>query len=177
MDLVETITASVHRIEELITQVSARFDADDDAERQWLVEHCAPALASVVSSLSVQGLHMLDAIHTVTSDGSGINVVGLARVTGVAKGTVSKTVQRLHEAGLVERSRLPDNRKEVRLRLTAAGQEVQRAHRGLHDEMGSGLAHLLARYSANELAVIIKVLEDLNRMPRDGLRFRPDLLD
>lgn len=43
--------------------------------------------------------------------------------------------------------------------------------------MGLGLEAFLDRYSAADLAVIARVLEDLNRMPREGPRFRPDLLD
>lgn len=170
---VKTISGPVERVQELVAQVSARFDTDDEAERQWLVDQCTPELADTVAGLSVQALHLIDALERADS----INVVGLAKETATPKGTVSKALQRLTAAGLVRRDRREDNRKEVYVSLTPAGEEVARAHRGLHEEMGNDLSTFLARYSNEDLAVIIKVLEDLRRLPRDGLRFRPDLLD
>lgn len=170
---VKTKTEAIGAIETLIAQVTARFAADDEAEQQWLVGQCGPEAAAVVSRMSVHALHLLDAIPV---DGS-INIVGLSRTTGVPKGTVSKTVRRLIADGLVTRHQLPDNRKEVHLRLTPAGTEIRRAHESLHEQMGGGLRAFLERYDDAELTVIARVLDDLARVPREGLRFRPDLLD
>ncbi|MGH3319774.1 MAG: MarR family winged helix-turn-helix transcriptional regulator [Streptosporangiaceae bacterium] len=168
-----TKSDAIRQIEDLVGQVTSRFAAEDDAEQQWLVDQCSPEAARLVSRLSVHALHLLDAIPV---EGS-VNIVGLSRATGVPKGTVSKTVHRLIADGLVARHRLPDNRKEVHLRLTRTGAEIRQAHRSLHEQMGHELDTFLDRYSAAELAVVTRVLEDLNRMPREGLRFRPDLLD
>lgn len=170
---VKTKSEQIRRIEELFAQLTHRFTAEDDAEQRWLAEHCSPGAARLVEELSVPTLHLLDAIPV---DGS-INIVGLSRATGIPKGTVSKTVRRLVAAGLLARHRLADNRKEVHLSPTDLGAEIQRAHRGLHEEMGHGIHAFLARYSAEELAVLTRVLADLHRMPREGPRFRPDLLD
>ena len=52
--------------------------------------------------------------------------MGLAARADQLKGTVSKHVQRLVEAGLVERAPLPGNRKEVVLDLTADGKARRR---------------------------------------------------
>ena len=106
-----------------------------------------------------------------------INIVGLSLATGVPKGTVSKRVQRLVDLGVVARRRLAGNRKEVHLQLTDVGQEIQAAHRDLHQQMGAVPDEFLERYSLEELKVITRVLNDLVRMPREGVRFRPDLLD
>lgn len=170
---VTTKSDAIRHIEELIVQVTNRFAAEDDAEQRWLVDQCSPEAAGVVPRVSVAALHLLDAIP---AEGS-VNIVGLSRATGVPKGTVSKVVRRLVTEGAVARHRLPDNRKEVHLRLTALGAEIQRAHRSLHEQMGHGLHAFLDRYSAAELAVVTRVLDDLRRMPREGLTFRPDLLD
>ncbi|MGH3097264.1 MAG: MarR family transcriptional regulator [Streptosporangiales bacterium] len=169
----QTKGEAIGEIEALVAQVTARFAAEDDAEQQWLVDQCGPEAAGVVSRMSVHALHLLDAVPV---EGS-VNIVGLSRATGVPKGTVSKTVRRLIADGAVTRHRLPDNRKEVHLRLTATGAEIRRAHQSLHEEMGHGLHAFLERYEDAELAVIARVLGDLTRMPREGLRFRPDLLD
>ncbi|WP_245600818.1 MarR family winged helix-turn-helix transcriptional regulator [Streptomyces sulphureus] len=169
----ETKTDAVGRIERLLAQVAGRFTAEDDAEQQWLIDQCSPEAARLVPQLSVQALHLLDAVP---ADGS-INVVGLSRATDVPKGTVSKHVRRLVVAGALERHRLPDNLKEVHLRLAPVGAEIQQAHRSLHAQTEEGLRAFLHRYSEADLAVLARVLTDLARMPREGLRFRPDLLD
>lgn len=173
---VETRT-TIERIGSLIEQVTARLAEEDADERQWMRDQCSPEARRVLAGLSVQALHLLDAIPADDGTDASVNIVGLSRATGVPKGTVSKTVRRLVESGAVERHRLPGNRKEVHLRLTGPGAEVQRAHRGLHEQMGDDLAAFMDRYSEEDLAVIARVLGDLLRMPREGLRFRPDLLD
>lgn len=176
----KTTSAEIVRIEELLERVSARFAAEDPDEQAWLRDQCSPEAQRVLESLSVQSLHLLDHIPgaavPVTSSTSA-NIVGLSRTTGIPKGTVSKLVQRLVAQGAVARHRLANNSKEVHLRVTALGAEIQAAHRGLHEQMGDGLAEFLARYSESDLEVIARVLTDLLHLPREGLRFRPDLLD
>ena len=173
----ETKEELIGRIEELVGQLATRFGAEDDDERKWLRDQCSPAAQRVLAELSVQALHLLDAIPHDDGTGASVNIVGLSATTGTPKGTVSKTVQRLVSDGLVERHQLPGNRKEVHLRLTALGAEIQHAHRGLHEQMGSAMAEFLDRYTEAELDVITRVMGDLLRMPREGLRFRPDQLD
>jgi DNA-binding MarR family transcriptional regulator len=101
--------------------------------------------------------------------------VGLAARTGQLKGTVSKHVQRLVDAGLVRRSPLPGNRKEVQLTLTDDGERVAAVHRELHEEMAHGLHDFLQRYTNAELQVVAKVLGDLASAVRVGVRIvHPD---
>ncbi|MGH3447374.1 MAG: MarR family winged helix-turn-helix transcriptional regulator [Nocardioidaceae bacterium] len=168
---------TIEQIERLVQQLAARFGEEDEAEQQWLVDQCSPDAARVIATMSVQALHLVDAIPAYDDADASVNIVGLSRATGVPKGTVSKTAQRLASDGVVARHRLPDNRKEVHLRLTKTGTEIQRTHRSLHEQMGSGLSTFFSRYTAADLRVITRVLDDLLRMPREGLRFRPDLLD
>ena len=89
------------------------------------------------------------------------------------KGTVSKHVQRLVEAGLVVRSPIPGNRKEFALKQTADGGLVAEAHRELHDEMAAGLRDFLIRYPNSELEVLVKVLRDLMGAEKIGVRISP----
>lgn len=168
---------SIGRIEELIEQLTARFTDEDVDEQEWMRERCSPAARRALAELSVQALHMLDAIPVDDGTGASVNIVGVSQATGIPKGTVSKTVQRLVSSGVVARHRREDNRKEVHVRLTEMGEEIHRAHRSLHEQMGAGIGELLVRYSADDLDVITRVLGDLLRMPREGMRFRPDLLD
>ena len=110
-------------------------------------------------------MHLLAAI----AEGP-VSVVGLAARSGQLKGTVSKHVQRLVEAGLVVRTPIPGNRKEVELVLTADGNVVAEAHRRLHDEMALGMHDFLAAYGNADLQVIARVLRDLLSARRDGVR-------
>jgi len=171
----KTTSESIARIEELLAAITARFADEDPQEQEWLRSQCSPAAQRALDELSVAGLHLLDQIPGPGS-AETVNIVGLSQISGVPKGTVSKTVQRLESAGTVSRHRLPGNRKEVHLRLTEVGVEIQRAHRGLHEQMGSSLSAFLGRYSDADLEVLTRVLGDLLAMPREGLRFRPDLL-
>jgi DNA-binding MarR family transcriptional regulator len=167
---------AIREIEDLLARIATRMTAEDGAEQQWLADHCSPEAARHLPRLSVHALHLLDAIPPVGS-GDSVNIVGLSQATGVPKGTVSKTVSRLAGAGLVARHRIPGNRKEVHLRATETGTEIQRSHQGLHAETGDAVRAFLARYTAADLSVVTRVLSDLSRMPREGVTFRPDLLD
>lgn len=170
---VKTSSASqVERIWRALGEVGARFTAEDEMEREWMAQRCAPELTPVVASMSLQALHLLDAV----AEAETIKVVELARVTGVPKGTVSKALQRLVRDGVVRRERPPGNRKEVLVSLTEAGAQIQRAHRAMHEEMERGMLAFFERYSVSERDVILRVLEDLALMPREGPGFRPDLL-
>jgi DNA-binding MarR family transcriptional regulator len=110
-------------------------------------------------------MHLLDVI----ADGP-VSLVGLAGKSGQLKGTVSKHVQRLVEAGLVVRTPVPGNRKEIQLDLTADGALVSAAHREMHDEMNLGIREFLQRYSNAELQVLEKVLRDLLAARKEGVR-------
>lgn len=172
----KTKPEAIASIEELLAAISARFAEEDPQEQEWLRAQCSPAGRRALAQLSTPALHLLDQIPGPDS-AETVNIVGLSQASGVPKGTVSKTVQRLESAGAVSRHRRPGNRKEVHLRLTEVGTEIQRAHRGLHEQMGSTLSEFLDRYSAGDLEVLGRVLGDLLAMPRVGLQFRPDLLD
>lgn len=166
-----------------ITDLTARFfqrlGEEDAGERTHMKVQCSPDAQNALEHMSVGALHLLDVIP---AEGSGsrsetVNIVGLSKATGSPKGTVSKRIQRLAEIGVVERRQLPGNRKEVHLRLTPIGREIQAAHRELHQQMNALPEVFLNRYRVEELEVIARVLDDLVRMPREGVRFRPDLLD
>ena len=74
------------------------------------------------------------------------------------------------EAGLVERSPIPGNRKEVVLSLTPDGRLINDVHSRMHDEMNRGVADFLSRYSNAELAVLEKMLRDLLATKKVGVR-------
>jgi len=177
MVFMETKTDAIAQIETLIAQLSARFTHEDGDEKEWLHQQCSSDAQQVLTQLSISALHILDEVPSDDAIGASINIVGLSEATGVPKGTVSKTVQHLVTLGVVERHRLPNNRKEVHIRLTPIGAEIQSAHQSMHAHMSASLGEFLKRYPASELDVIVRILDDLLHTPREGLRFRPDLID
>ena len=69
---------------------------------------------------------------------------------------------------------MPGNRKQIALKRTADGRTVAHAHRRMHEEMNRGLEDFLSRYSRAELATVIRMLEDLLKTQRVGVRLTPD---
>jgi DNA-binding MarR family transcriptional regulator len=166
----KTKSGLIADINELVGAVGEKFDADEDgdAERDFMAQRCPPRLEATLRSLPTLSMHLLAAI----ADGP-VSVVGLARRSGQLKGTVSKQVQRLVDAGLVARSPIPGNRKELELTLTADGRLVAEVHRQLRDETAAGLRDFLKRYPNAELEVLVKVLRDLMAASRVGVRITP----
>ena len=163
----KTKSALIADINDLVGVVGDKFDADEDgdAERDFMAQRCPDRLHDAVRSLPTLSMHLLAAI----SDGP-VSVVGLAARSGQLKGTVSKHVQRLVEAGLVKRTPVPGNRKEIELTPTEDGELVLDAHRRMHDEMAQGLHDFLQRYTAAELQVLAKMLRDLATARKVGVR-------
>ncbi len=72
---------------------------------------------------------------------------------------VSRAVDALVRAGMVERQPDPDNRRRLALRLTAAG----RAELATTAKAGSALEQTLAKLASSELRAIERALEILER--------------
>jgi DNA-binding MarR family transcriptional regulator len=163
----KTKSGLIDEINVLIGSVGDKFDADGDGdpERDFVAQRCPKRLEQLARGLPMLSMHLLDVI----ADGP-VSLVGLAGKSGQLKGTVSKHVQRLVEAGLVVRTPVPGNRKEIQLDLTADGALVSAAHRELHDEMNLGIREFLQRYSNAELQVLEKVLRDLLAARKEGVR-------
>lgn len=154
--------------------LAAKFEAQDPDEKQWLRSHCDnEALLPLIDDVPVTGLHVLDAVGRL----GRTNGITIAHEFSMPRGTVSKVTRKLADQGLVERFRLPDNDKEVLFRLTGLGEELFRLHRDLHDRMQRGLLEFMERYELDDLRFVRRLLDDLLRMPRIELEFRPDLLE
>lgn len=168
---VKTKAALVSEIDGLISALKEKFDTGDgaDAERDFIAERLPDRLVPLSRRLPTLSMHLLAAI----AEAEPVSVVGLATRTGQLKGTVSKHVQRLVEAGLVQRTPVPGNRKEVHLHLSADGRLVADAHAQLHVEMTRGLQDFLQRYSTADLQVLARILGDLRAARREGVRIVP----
>jgi len=166
----KTKSGLIAELNGLFGAVGDMFDTDEDgdAERDFMMARCPRRLEGVIRSLPTLSMHLLDAIAA-----EPLSVVALADRSGQLKGTVSKHVQRLVDAGLVLRSPIPGNRKELSLTLTEDGRTVVAAHRELHAEMDAGMADFLKRYTADELAFLVRVMTDLLASERVGVRLEP----
>lgn len=173
---VKTKSEAVAEVTRLIAAVSDKFDGyqdEADAEREYLAARLPVRLTASLRDAPTLAIHLLAVIADSVRNRDEMNIVELAARTGQLKGTVSKHVQRLVEAGLVTRDPVPGNRKELRLGLTADGRRVADAHARMHDEMDGGFRDFLIRYTVAELAVLTKVLDDLAHSERSGIRLVP----
>ncbi|WP_100520875.1 MarR family winged helix-turn-helix transcriptional regulator [Mycobacteroides abscessus] len=163
----KTKPALISSINALVSAVGDKFEPDEDAdaERDFMAQRCPRRMERLIRTLPTLSLHLLAAI----AEGP-VSVVGLAARSGQLKGTVSKHVQRLVDAGWVERAPIPGNRKEIELILTADGRTVADTHAQLHEEMDRGVQDFLLRYSNADLQVVEKVLQDLLAAGKDGVR-------
>jgi DNA-binding MarR family transcriptional regulator len=164
---VKTKPVLIAQINALVGAVGDKFEPeeDGDAERDFMAQRCPDRLHTAIRSLPTLSIHLLARV----ADGP-VSLVGLAARSDQLKGTVSKHVQRLVEAGLVRRDPIPGNRKEIQLVLTDDGEIMAEAHRQLHDEMARGVHDFLQRYSNAELQTVEKVLRDLVAAKKVGVR-------
>ncbi len=80
-------------------------------------------------------------IHTIATIGDhpGCNISELAEELGIAKPSVSEIVQKIEAKDLIEKYKLPANRKEVRLKLTEKGSVAYKGHAEFHADMFSNI--------------------------------------
>jgi len=83
----------------------------------------------------------------------------VAKAVGRGAPAVSRSVDSLVRAGLVERTQDPDNRRRLALRLTQAGRDQLQNQPGA----ASGLAIRLDRLAHSELRAIERAIEILER--------------
>ena len=85
----------------------------------------------------------------------------IAKAVGRGAPAVSRSVDTLVRAGLVERTQDPDNRRRLALRLSEAGREKLHAQPAAN----RGFAGQLARLAHSELRAIERAIEILERLP------------
>jgi DNA-binding MarR family transcriptional regulator len=85
----------------------------------------------------------------------------IAEAVGRGAPAVSRSVDALVRAGLVERQPDPDNRRRLALRLTSEG----RARLDAAPEGNRGLQQKFARIAQSELRAVERAIEILERLP------------
>ena len=85
----------------------------------------------------------------------------VATALGRGAPAVSRAVETLVRAGLVERTNDPHNRRRLALRLSDRGQDALRAKPSSHGQLTGGLERL----AQSELRAIERAIEILERLP------------
>ena len=85
----------------------------------------------------------------------------VADAVGRGAPAISRAVETLVRAGLVERTHDPDNRRRLALRLSERGQDALRARPAAHSHFTAGLDRL----AQSELRAIERAIEILERLP------------
>lgn len=110
--------------------------------------------------LSMVEMHTLDRI----AETPGLRVSDIAQLWNRTLGAASRNVDRLQSKGLVEKVKLPDNQKNVRVYPTEKGRELSRLHREYDRQELDELARtLLAVHPVEELATFYRVLYSLRK--------------
>ncbi len=112
-----------------------------------------------------RGIHLAE-VHCIDWIGmvDDANVTKIARQMGLTRGAISKISKKLLAKGLIERYQRPENNKEIYFRLTAEGRNVYNEHKKLHNQAKKEKLSLLAAYSDEEQAVILRFLGDVNQL-------------
>nr|SFZ88682.1 Transcriptional regulator, MarR family [Loigolactobacillus rennini] len=149
-------------IEPTLLQIAATTAGNSSFEQEWLVQHLnkTPQWQHVLKNLPLLSLHTLADI----GQNQPINGTELTTHLQVSKGAISKTVTKLIKYELITRFQRTDNRKEVYYSLTTKGQQLNRAHQQLHNELNVKMQRLLVNYNQAELALIAKFVKQIQAL-------------
>lgn len=109
-------------------------------------------------------------IHTLVCIGGNpyINLTALAEKLGVSKSAASKFVKKLMAAGCVEKTKSPDNAKDVLFHATSEGKRAIQGHRAFEEACFGPLQAIEARLSPAKAAVVNRFLAELTAQMRQG---------
>jgi DNA-binding MarR family transcriptional regulator len=98
-------------------------------------------------------------VHTIEAIGEhqNINVTELALCLGVTKGAISQMIDKLTKKGLVNKTMVAPNVKDVALCLTEEGMSVYQRHQEHHSEMYREISRLLTDCSVDQLSFLANV--------------------
>jgi Transcriptional regulators len=120
----------------------------------------------ICDGLNLAEVHCIDWIGRVER----ANVTKVANDMNMTKGAICKINKKLLSKGLIESYQLPENNKEIYYRLTDCGQKVYEEHKKCHEKAKTEKMALLKNYTADEQAVILRFLNDINLMRERNLR-------
>lgn len=123
-------------------------------------------------NLSMREIHVIEAIGTHPD----CNASSLIEMTGILKGTFSKTISHLEELELVECYHKHSNQRIMYFRLTELGRKSYLGHYAYHEQQSETMYRKFRSYIDSEQEVIIRVPYGLRRLS-EGLPIMEDGLD
>lgn len=105
--------------------------------------------------ITVSEIHTIDAI----GDNENLNLISLANLTGVTKGSASQMVYKLVDKGLVKKATAPYSDREIVLNLTEKGYAAYIGHKRMHEQSGSKINSIIKDMSPEILAVSLTYME------------------
>lgn len=103
-------------------------------------------------------LHVIAAIGDIKSP----NVTSIAKLMDMTRGGVSKIIQKLIKAGLVDSYQQPDNHQKIFYRLTETGKSIYREHDARHQLWEKRDNEFLSRFSEEKLNEITSFMKQFN---------------
>jgi len=88
-----------------------------------------------------------------------VRIVEISDMTGLTKGTISKTIKRLLNKKLIVRYQIEGNKKDVYYNLTKLGWEVFNGHDRHHDERNAVVHDLLKKVTDEQREFLMNFLE------------------
>ncbi len=120
------------------------------------IERATHAVALRVARIPKAGVDQAEAhvlSHLYATDGERIGDIHAA--FGHRRSTLTSVLDRLERRGLVRRKADPDDRRSLRVSLTAAGRALARR---IHRALSEAEADVLARFSPRDIAAFLAVL-------------------
>jgi DNA-binding MarR family transcriptional regulator len=136
-------------------EVDALVDAVLTASR-LLVAVSARSIAAVDDAISLAQFRLLVVLSTRGQQ----KVTELAEALGVNPSSATRTVDRVLEAGLVDRQTNPESRREVHVTLTKAGEKVVRA---VTRRRRQEIAEIVARMPRTHRAGLVRALNSFSQ--------------
>src|SRR5579871_1678362 len=153
----DEIAPLVAQILALLGKATDQSDSEEHGSWQWMAQHSQnPLTVDMIREVSVTAWRVIDAIGRLEP----VNGITISTQFRIPKGTVSKVTRRLIAQNLVSTEFLPNNKKEILFRLTPLGREVFEVHRAFDAQMERGIVRFLQRYSADELRLLARILQD-----------------
>jgi DNA-binding MarR family transcriptional regulator len=149
------------RVTQTINAHASDADADElideiiaDFKRTTWAMKCAMSERLVRLGVSMAQFHI-----AVTLQRNGVMTMGrLADLLGVSLSNASGLIDRLEERGFVERTRVPEDRRIVMVRVTDTGARLIEQNDALSDEL---MRDVLGRLSPDELPAIARATADV----------------
>jgi len=145
--------------------------AHDEVSAAELTE-CVMRVAHQIRRASMASMTKLDltpaqsrALRTISKSAEPIRMGVLASTLGVVPRSATGLVDALEDAGLVERTADPGNRRSVLVRLTATGRARQRAMADARVEAGDGMFSVLDPAERRTLADLLNRLSPAPEHP------------